>query len=99
MGKGEAQEKLGENTSLAKLVEEDEEGRAHQEVLLDEEQEVPLDGLVPLLQLWTGCRHCFQSRSKKSPHLHAEEPRVAAPWAKAGSWRCHHLSLRMDPPI
>ena len=61
MGKGEAQEKLEENTSLAKLVEEDEEGRAHQEVLLDEEQEVPLDGLVPL-QLWIGrCCHCFQS--------------------------------------
>ena len=79
MGKGEAQEKLRENTSLAMLVEEDEEGRSHQEVLLDEAQEVLRDGLVPLLQLWKGCRHCFQNRPKMSPRLHAEELHVAVP--------------------
>ena len=79
MGKGEAQEKVEENISLAMLVEEDEAGRSHQEALLDEEQEVPRDGLVPLLQLWKGRRHYFQNRSKMSPRLHAEEPHVAAP--------------------
>ena len=79
MGKGEAQEKLEENISLAMLVEEGEAGRSPQEVLLDEEQEVPRDDPAPLLQLWKGCRHCFQNRSKMSPRLHAEEAHVAAP--------------------
>ena len=60
MAREKAQVKLGEVTSLVMLGEEDEEETVHQEVLLDEEQEVPLDGLVPL-QLWTGCCHCFQS--------------------------------------
>ena len=60
MAREKAQEKLGEVTSLVVLGEEDEEETGHQEVLLDEEQEVPLDGLVTL-QLWTGCCHCSQS--------------------------------------
>ena len=61
MAREKAQVKLGEVTSLVMLGEEDEEETVHQEVLLDEEQEVPLDGLVPL-QLWIGrCCHCFQS--------------------------------------
>ena len=61
MAREKAQEKLGEVTSLVMLGEEDEEETVHQEVPLDEEGEVPLDGLVPL-QLWIGrCCHCFQS--------------------------------------
>ena len=61
MAREKAQVKLGEVSSLVMLGEEDEEETVHQEVPLDEEQEVRLDGLVPL-QLWTGYCHCFQSR-------------------------------------
>ena len=50
LGKGEAQEKLEENISLAMLVEEDEAGRSPQEVLLDEEPEVLRDDPAPPLQ-------------------------------------------------
>ena len=97
-GEGGSTRKLEENISQAMLVEEGEAGRSPQEVLLDEEQEVLRDDPAPPLQLWKGCRHCFQNRPKMSPRLHAEELHVAAPWAKC-SWSCHHRSPGMDQPM